>query len=124
MLTLIIPCSPTRLSGVVVAVLVLVRIMGIKDMSLMDMLLLLRTLICITGITQDMLIISSHNRYDKSGLEGPSYLPFLHAQSFHFLSSLGVRWDFLMANLAYSSTLFTHLLFSFAVMLLIFKEAK
>lgn len=73
MLTVIILCSPTRLNGVVVpvVVLVLVHIMGMpKDMRLMDMLLPLRTLTCITGITQDMGIISSHSRYDKYGLEG------------------------------------------------------
>lgn len=90
MLTLIILCSPTRLNGVVVPVpvpgpgpgLVLVHIMGMpKDMRLMDMLLPLRTLICITGITLDMGIISSHNRYDKSGLEGLFGLPFLHSLS-------------------------------------------
>lgn len=70
-LTVIILCSPIRLNGVEVPVLVLVHIMGMpKDMRLMDMLLPLRTLICIMGITQDMGIISSHSRYDKYGLEG------------------------------------------------------
>lgn len=66
-------CRLTRLNGVVVVA----RIMGMaKDMRLMDMLHLLRTLICIMEITQDIRIISSHSRYDKHGLEGLSGLPF------------------------------------------------